>query len=304
MRSSRGRPSRCGPVTRRRSAPRWTRRGRGVGAPSPSRSPTAAACSRTLRAAHAANLIEEAGLKGTSRRGTRLDEACELHRRRAGAAADDVWGLIQLGSREIAWPHRHRAGARGAVDRRVRPCRSMRPPPGWTMARRRRLKPWAIGGAVAVALVTGSVALSYPSLFRARTVEVEGEERPARAGVMCLAQVDVGTNVLHLDEGVAEARLEEDPWIPTPRYAPVCRAASRSRSVNAHRCWCSSRGPPAQLAAADGTVLGRAPKASSFPEVSVPQGVTLGPAQAAAAADVAGSMPPASALASTHSPCT
>ena len=61
--------------------------------------------------------------------------------------------------------------------------------------RRRRLKPWAIGGAVAVALVTGSVALSYTSLFGARTVEVEGEERLGPRRVMRLAQVDVGTNV-------------------------------------------------------------------------------------------------------------
>src|SRR5688500_2811600 len=79
--------------------------------------------------------------------------------------------------------------------------------------RRRRLKPWAIGGAVAVALVTGSVALSYTSLFGARTVEVEGEERLGPNQVMRLAQVEIGTNVLHLDEGMAEARLEQEPWI-------------------------------------------------------------------------------------------
>ena len=158
--------------------------------------------------------------------------------------------------------------------------------------RRRRLKPWAIGGAVAVALVTGSVALSYTSLFGARAVEVEGEERLSPRRVMRLAQVDVGTNVLHLDEGVAETRLEEEPWILD---ATVRTGLPGSISISIRErtpVLVLLSGSARQLAAADGTVLGRAPRASSFPEVSVPEGVTLGPEQVAAAADVVGSMAP------------
>jgi cell division protein FtsQ len=159
--------------------------------------------------------------------------------------------------------------------------------------RRRRLKPWAIAGAVIVALVTGSVALSYTSLFGARTVEVEGEEQLAPRQIMRLAGVATGTNVLHLDEGKAEARLEEEPWILD---ATVRTSLPGTISISIRErtpVLVLSSGSTRRLAAADGTVLGRAPKTSAFPEVTVPDGVILGPGQIAAAADVVAAMVPA-----------
>ena len=80
-------------------------------------------------------------------------------------------------------------------------------------ARRRRLRPWAIAGVVCVALVTGSVALSYTSILGARTVEVEGEDHLAARRVMRLAGIEEGTNVFHLDTVAAERRLEAERWI-------------------------------------------------------------------------------------------
>jgi len=159
--------------------------------------------------------------------------------------------------------------------------------------RRRRLRPWAIGGAVVVALVTGSVALSYTSLFGARTVEVEGEEQLRPRQIMRLAQVAVGTNVLHLDEGRAEARLEEEPWILD---ATVRTSLPGTISISIRErapALVLESGSTRRLAAADGTVLGRAPRTSAFPVVTVPEGVTLGPGQIAAAADVVAAMVPA-----------
>lgn len=159
--------------------------------------------------------------------------------------------------------------------------------------RRRRLKPWAVAGAVAVALVTGSVALSYTSLFGARTVVVEGEEQLAPRQIMRLAGVATGTNVLHLDEGKAEARLEEEPWILD---ATVRTSLPGTISISIRErtpVLVLLSGSARRLAAADGTVLGRAPKTSAFPEVTVPGGVTLGPGQIAAAADVVAAMVPA-----------
>jgi cell division protein FtsQ len=159
--------------------------------------------------------------------------------------------------------------------------------------RRRRLRPWAIGGAIVVALVTGSVALSYTSLFGARTVEVEGEEQLGPRQVMRLAQVAVGTNVLHLDEAMAEARLEDEPWILD---ATVRTSLPGTISISIRErtpVLVLQSGSVRRLAAADGTVLGRAPKISAFPEVTVPEGVTLGPRQIAAAADVVAAMVPA-----------
>ena len=159
--------------------------------------------------------------------------------------------------------------------------------------RRRRLKPWAIGGAVAVALVTGSVALSYTSLFGARTVEVEGEERLGPKQVMRLAQVEVGTNVLHLDEGMAEARLEQQPWI---RDATVRTSLPGTISISIRErapVLVLRSGSAGQLAAADGTLLGRAPRATAFPEVTVPEGVALSRERITAMADVVAAMVPA-----------
>ena len=159
--------------------------------------------------------------------------------------------------------------------------------------RRRRLKPWAIGGAVVVALVTGSVALSYTSLFGARAVEVEGEEQLGPRQVMRLARVAVGTNVVHLDEAMAEARLEEEPWILD---ATVRTSLPGTISISIRErtpVLVLLSGSTRRLAAADGTVLGRAPRASAFPVVTVPEGVTLGPGQIAAAADVVAAMVPA-----------
>ena len=159
--------------------------------------------------------------------------------------------------------------------------------------RRRRLKPWAIVGAVAVGLVTGSVALSYTSLFGARTVEVEGEEQLGPRQVMRLAQVKLGTNVLHLDEGVAEARLEEEPWILD---ATVRTGLPGTISISIRErtpVLVLLSGSARRLAAADGTVLARASNASAFPEVTVPDGVTLRQGQIAAVADVVAAMVPA-----------
>lgn len=159
--------------------------------------------------------------------------------------------------------------------------------------RRRRLKPWAIGGAVAVALVSGSVALSYTSLFGARTVEVEGEERLGPKQVMRLAQAEIGTNVLHFDEGMAEARLEQEPWI---RDATVRTSLPGTISISIRErapVFVLRSGSAGQLAAADGTLLGRAPKTTAYPEVTVPEGVALSRERITAVADVVAAMVPA-----------
>ena len=83
------------------------------------------------------------------------------------------------------------------------------------------------------------------------------------------------------------------PGSSTPRCAPVCRARISISIRERTPVLVLLSGSARQLAAADGTVLGRAPKASSFPEVTVPEGVTLGPGQIAAAADVVAAMVPA-----------
>jgi cell division protein FtsQ len=134
-------------------------------------------------------------------------------------------------------------------------------------ARRRRLRPWAIAGVVCVALVTGSVALSYTSILGARTVEVEGEDHLAARRVMRLAGIEEGTNVFHLDTVAAERRLEAERWIldatvDTELPGTITIAIRERRPVLV-----LVMGDDRSLVAADGTVLGRAGATVALPEI-------------------------------------
>lgn len=158
--------------------------------------------------------------------------------------------------------------------------------------RRRRLRPWAIAGATAVALVTGTVALSYTPAFGARVVEVEGEERLAPRQVMRLAGVDRGTNVFHLDTTLAESRLEAEPWILDARVATslpgTITISVRERTPLLILVTDETR----QLVAGDGTELGRAVRGSAFPEVTATLGSTIGSTEIGAAGEVVQAMSP------------
>lgn len=158
--------------------------------------------------------------------------------------------------------------------------------------RRRRLRPWAIAGGTVVALVTGTVALSYTPVFGARAVEVEGEERLAPRQVMRLAGVDRGTNVFHLDTALAESRLEAEPWIldatVATRLPGTITISVRERTPVLILVTDETR----RLVAGDGTELGRALRGSAFPEVTVTPGSTIGRTEIEAASEVVQAMPP------------
>ncbi len=158
--------------------------------------------------------------------------------------------------------------------------------------RRRRLRPWAIAGATVVALVTGTVALSYTPVFGARVVEVEGEERLAPRQVMRLAGVDRGTNVFHLDTTLAESRLEAEPWIldatVATRLPGTITISVRERTPVLILVTDETR----RLVAGDGTELGRALGGSVFPEVTATLGSTIGRTEIEAAGEVVQAMSP------------
>ncbi|MDH4111266.1 MAG: FtsQ-type POTRA domain-containing protein [Actinomycetota bacterium] len=160
-------------------------------------------------------------------------------------------------------------------------------------ARRRRLRPWAITGAALVVVVTGSVAASYTPLFAARVIEVEGERRLAPRRVMRLAHVGEGTNVLHLDTGAAEARLESDPWIldasVETRLPGTITISVRERKAVMVLV---EGGGERRLVAVDGTDLGRAPRRVALPEVASASGDPLGPEGVASAGAVLQAMAP------------
>ena len=161
--------------------------------------------------AHAAALIEAAGLKGARVGGAqRVSEARQLHRdgarrhrrRRRGADPDDP-GPYRGG-------HRDPAGAGGPRDRR-------RPMTDHT-ARRRRLVALIIGAAALVALA--GWALTYTSIFHAHHIRVQGAGVLTAEEVRTLAGVSEGTNVVHFDR---------QGTVDRPRGQPVDRGCERAR---------------------------------------------------------------------------
>ncbi|CAN5672941.1 hypothetical protein BH18ACT17_BH18ACT17_10230 [soil metagenome] len=159
-------------------------------------------------------------------------------------------------------------------------------------AHRRRLRPWAIGAAIGVAIVTGGVALIYTPLFGARVVEVEGEEHLAPGRIMRLADLEIGTNVLHLDARISEARLEQEPWIAAADVevelpgTVIIVVRERTPIV------VTADGEARRLVAADGTVLGRPWPTVALPLVEATPGSELSSAAVRGAGQIVRAMAP------------
>lgn len=71
----------------------------------------------------------------------------------------------------------------------------------------------AIAAITAAVVVATAVGLSHSSLVHARTIRVHGAAHLTRSDVLRMAQIAVGVNVIMLDAGAAERRLEADPWV-------------------------------------------------------------------------------------------
>ncbi|MGA9162390.1 MAG: FtsQ-type POTRA domain-containing protein [Actinomycetota bacterium] len=123
-----------------------------------------------------------------------------------------------------------------------------------------RRRAWSIA-AVSILFVVGVVALSRSSAFDVRRFEVSGSDHVHRARLLAIAGITRSTNVMWLDEGAAEQRLEAEPWIA---HADV-RATfplTIEISVTERSPVAVARGDVVSLMAADGTSLGsgRAPR--------------------------------------------
>jgi cell division protein FtsQ len=117
---------------------------------------------------------------------------------------------------------------------------------------RRRPALIAVGSVV---LLIGGVAASRSSAFDVRGIEVSGADHLHRPEIARIAGVSNTTNALWLDEGVAERRLEAEPWIADADVRVTLpltvEIAVRERSPVA-----VARGAATSLMAADGTALG------------------------------------------------
>jgi cell division protein FtsQ len=127
---------------------------------------------------------------------------------------------------------------------------------------RRRTALIAVGS---VALVIGGVAASRSSVFDVRRIEVSGVDHLHRPQIVRIAGISTATNALWLDEGVAERRLEAEPWIADADVR-VTLPLTVEIAVHERSPVAVARGAVTSLMAADGTALGSG---------TVPQGLPV-----------------------------
>jgi cell division protein FtsQ len=156
--------------------------------------------------------------------------------------------------------------------------------------RGRRLVATVIVAAVTIA--AASLVVSRSSLLHLRHLEVVGTTNLTRAEVLRIAGLSSSTNVLWLDPGAVERRLESDPWVAT---ATVSR-----RLPGTIRISVVERAPVAMirdeggftLLAGDGVALSTVEVEPTLPEIVVVAGSSprsgSAQAQAVAAGAIAG----------------
>ena len=159
-----------------------------------------------------------------------------------------------------------------------------------------RLKTWVIVAGVVAGLALIALASTYTPLFAAKTVRVEGADHLTARQVRKIAKVESGVNVVRLDSGRAERRLERNVWVAD---AEITKALPSGVTIVVRE-----RTPAAvvlddagarELLAGDGTELGSPSGGpSGLPVVAVPAGqAALSDDQRTLAAAVAESLPPA-----------
>jgi cell division protein FtsQ len=106
-----------------------------------------------------------------------------------------------------------------------------------------------------VALVIGGVAASRSSVFDVRRIEVSGADHMHKPQIVRIAGVSNATDALWFDEGVAERRLEAEPWIADADVR-VTLPLTVEIAVHERSPVALARGAVTTLMAGDGTALG------------------------------------------------
>ena len=134
-------------------------------------------------------------------------------------------------------------------------------PPRHRASPLRRWGPFAVG-LVALIAVVGWV--SHSTIFDLRELRVRGNHHLSHSEVASLAGLSDHTNLVWTSPRAIERRLEADPWVAS---ATVSRTLPSSLVIEVRE-----RTPVAiagaNLVAADGTVLGPAPKDARLPTLS------------------------------------
>lgn len=145
------------------------------------------------------------------------------------------------------------------------------------------------------ALLAAGLAVSMSPVFSARGIHVRGGNHLDRLRIVELAGVSRGTNVLWLDEGAVERRLETEPWIARAEVIAEFPTTLRIEVVERTPVAVASDGVRTSLMAGDGTSLGVAEPDASMPLIRFAasgsvEGPVAGPVGAARAL---GAMSPA-----------
>jgi cell division protein FtsQ len=147
-----------------------------------------------------------------------------------------------------------------------------------------------IGFVAILVLGTGAYAMTFSSMFHARTIRVTGSGALGDLEILRLSGIASSTNVFHLDVRTAERRLETDPRIASATIAAklpstlVITVAERAPVAIT-----AGEGGPARLVGEDGVTMGPADR-ERLPMVRVPGGAQPDAAQIRVGASVAGAM--------------
>jgi cell division protein FtsQ len=153
---------------------------------------------------------------------------------------------------------------------------------------------WLLLAAAVVAVGAGVFFVSRSSLLHARGVDVSGASRLSRAQVIDTAGVSTATNVVWLDEGAAERRLEAVPWIADAEVRAAFPLTIEIVVVERAPVAVATDGIREVLVAGDGTTLGPADRSRGLPRIRLAPAAALGglPQSPRGAAVAIGAMPP------------
>lgn len=162
-----------------------------------------------------------------------------------------------------------------------------RPSGGSGRARRARV---VLAGCASLLVLAAAAWIGVrSSLFAARTVDLNGESRLTVATVMRTAGLSSRTNVVALDVGAAEDRLERHPWIARASIEKHLPSTLEITIVERAPVLAVVREGSTELLAPDGTVLGDGRDHAGLPIVRAPPAVRPRPG-AASTADAAAAL--------------
>jgi cell division protein FtsQ len=125
-------------------------------------------------------------------------------------------------------------------------------------------------GATAFVVGAGLFSLSRSALFGLRHLEVSASGHRSATELRARADLREGTNVVWLDTGSVERRLEADPWIARATVTRSLPWTVRIRVVERTPVAIVDGGRHGTYVAADGARLGPAAASSALPRISLP----------------------------------